>query len=165
MVSVDSESVITSGKLSAGDYTFQVKAINIEGRVSEITELHFTVLSPFYKTIPAYVVYVVILLFLVFVALRYKTWRFIKYKEGIERIVQERTEDILKEKEKSEILIANLLPKGTADELKQTGKATSQKFNMATVLFSDIQGFTKIAEQMNPDVLIDQLDAFFFLPF
>jgi class 3 adenylate cyclase len=158
----DSKSVITSGKLSPGDYTFQVKAINIEGRVSEITELHFSVLSPFYKTIPAYVVYVVILLFLGFIALRYKTWRFIKYKEGIEKIVQERTEDILKEKEKSEILIANLLPKGTADELKQTGKATSQKFNMATVLFSDIQGFTKIAEQMNPDVLIDQLDAFFF---
>jgi adenylate cyclase len=33
---------------------------------------------------------------------------------------------------------------------------------MATVLFSDIQGFTKIAEQMNPELLIDQLDAFFF---
>ncbi|HEY9123005.1 MAG TPA: adenylate/guanylate cyclase domain-containing protein [Bacteroidales bacterium] len=158
----DSKSIITSGKLSPGDYTFQVRAISIEGRVSEITELHFTVLSPFYKTIPAYVVYVVLLMFLIFVALRYKTWRFIKYKEGIERIVQERTKDILKEKEKSEILIANLLPKGTADELKQTGKATSQKFNMVTVLFSDIQGFTKIAEQMNPDVLIDQLDAFFF---
>jgi len=29
-------------------------------------------------------------------------------------------------------------------------------------LFSDIQGFTKIAEQMNPELLIDQLDSFFF---
>ena len=33
---------------------------------------------------------------------------------------------------------------------------------MATVLFSDIQGFTRIAEQMNPERLIDELDKFFF---
>jgi class 3 adenylate cyclase len=102
------------------------------------------------------------LLFIIFILLRWRTWLFFKDKEKVERIVMERTEEILKEKEKSEILIANLLPKGTADELKSTGKATSQKFAMATVLFSDIQGFTKIAEQMNPEMLIDQLDAFFF---
>jgi adenylate cyclase len=42
------------------------------------------------------------------------------------------------------------------------GRAKSKKFEMATVLFSDIQGFTKIAEEMNPDVLIDELDKFFF---
>jgi class 3 adenylate cyclase len=30
------------------------------------------------------------------------------------------------------------------------------------VLFSDIQGFTQIAEEMNPEVLIDELDKFFF---
>ena len=33
---------------------------------------------------------------------------------------------------------------------------------MLQVLFSDIQGFTKIAEEMNPEVLIDELDKFFF---
>ncbi|MCB8994763.1 MAG: adenylate/guanylate cyclase domain-containing protein [Bacteroidales bacterium] len=33
---------------------------------------------------------------------------------------------------------------------------------MVTVLFSDIQGFTKIAESMNPELLIDELDRFFF---
>src|SRR5690606_36806285 len=35
------------------------------------------------------------------------------------------------------------------------------RFNMATILFSDIHGFTKIAEEMNPDALIDELDKFF----
>ena len=33
---------------------------------------------------------------------------------------------------------------------------------MVTVLFADIEGFTKIAEQMNPDKLIDELDHFYF---
>ena len=42
------------------------------------------------------------------------------------------------------------------------GKATKIKYNFVTVLFSDIQGFTKIAEEMNPEVLIDELDKFFF---
>ena len=41
-------------------------------------------------------------------------------------------------------------------------KSKWEKFEMATVLFSDIQGFSKIAEQMNPEMLIDELDKFFF---
>lgn len=36
------------------------------------------------------------------------------------------------------------------------------KYNSVTVLFADIQGFTKIVEHLNPDVLIDELDHFFF---
>jgi adenylate cyclase len=41
-------------------------------------------------------------------------------------------------------------------------KSKWEKFELTTVLFSDIQGFTKIAEQMNPEMLIDELDKFFF---
>jgi class 3 adenylate cyclase len=59
-------------------------------------------------------------------------------------------------------LLANVLPKGTASEIIEKGKATKIKYNFVTVLFSDIQGFTKIAEEMNPEVLIDELDKFFF---
>ena len=40
--------------------------------------------------------------------------------------------------------------------------AKCYKYEKATVLFSDIQGFTKIAEEMNPEKLIDELDTFFF---
>jgi len=156
------ENIIRFPKLSPGEYALNIRALNVDGTVSDITELKFNILHPFYLTLPAYFLYLFILLFLTFVLLRWRTWIFFKNKEILEKIVHERTEEILKEKEKSEILIANLLPKGTADELKSTGKATSQKFSMVTVLFSDIQGFTKIAEQMNPELLIDQLDAFFF---
>jgi len=41
-------------------------------------------------------------------------------------------------------------------------KTKWDKYSMVTVLFSDIQGFTKIAEEMNPEVLVDELDKFFF---
>ena len=36
------------------------------------------------------------------------------------------------------------------------------KYKKVTVLFADIQGFTRIVEHMNPEVLIDELDKFFF---
>jgi len=83
-------------------------------------------------------------------------------KAKLELVINQRTAELTREKEKTDELLANLLPKDTVDELKNTGKATSQKFNVVTVLFSDIQGFTKIAEQMNPEILIDELDNFFF---
>jgi adenylate cyclase len=54
------------------------------------------------------------------------------------------------------------LPEKTASQLKEKGKSKWDKYERATVLFSDIQGFTKIAEEMNPEVLIDELDKFFF---
>lgn len=102
---------------------------------------------------------------LIVIALLY-WWRrrkdFEREKAKLEQIIKERTAELMREKEKTDELLANLLPKDTADELKNTGKATSQKFDMVTVLFSDIQGFTKIAEQMNPEKLIDELDNFFF---
>lgn len=83
-----------------------------------------------------------------------------KYK--LESIINRRTEELVKEKEKTDNLLARVLPSETATELKETGKVNTQKFNMVTVLFSDIQGFTKITDEVNPETLIDQLDKFFF---
>ncbi|MCX7985952.1 MAG: hypothetical protein N2662_03335 [Bacteroidales bacterium] len=156
------QTTFTFNNLSPGYFSFQVRALDLDGTISDITELSFYILPPFYRTLPAYILYFLFFLLAIFVLLKYRTWRFIKKKEELDELVQKRTAEILREKEKSEQLIANLLPKTTADELKQTGKASTQKFSMVTVLFSDIQGFTKIAEQMNPEALIDQLDSFFF---
>ncbi len=43
----------------------------------------------------------------------------------------------------------------------QGPKKKSQKYQKVTVLFADIQGFTRIVEQLNPEMLIDELDQFF----
>ncbi len=44
-------------------------------------------------------------------------------------------------------------------EQKELSK--TKKYDSATVLFSDIQGFTKISEHMNPEQLVDELDKYF----
>lgn len=47
------------------------------------------------------------------------------------------------------------------NELDVPIERRSKKFDLSTVLFADIQGFTKIAEHMNPEQLVDELDRYF----
>jgi class 3 adenylate cyclase len=93
---------------------------------------------------------------------KYLESRFKRKLKILEDLLNKRNEDLKKVNEKTEALLANVLPKNTADEIMAKGKATKIKYNFVTVLFSDIQGFTQIAEEMNPEVLIDELDKFFF---
>lgn len=88
--------------------------------------------------------------------------RFYRKRDMLEHVLNEKTNELLAEKEKTEKLLSNLLPKGTADELRSKGRADTKKYELATVLFCDIQGFTKIAEEMNPEIMVDMLDSFFF---
>jgi class 3 adenylate cyclase len=119
-----------------------------------IIELH--------RSLFGFIIYGLVLTLLIILFLRVWSFRFAKERYKLEKIINERTEEMIREKDKTEKLLSNVLPKDTADELMEKGKATKKKFKMATVLFSDIQGFTKIAEQMNPEALIDELDKFFF---
>ncbi len=65
------------------------------------------------------------------------------------------------EKRKSEKLLLNVLPQEIADELKQSGKVKPIFYESASVLFTDFQGFTQIAESMTPQELVDELDYCF----
>ncbi len=80
----------------------------------------------------------------------------------LEQLLNKKTEELISEKQKREALLSNVLPKSAANDIVVKGKADKVKYNFVTVLFSDIQGFTKIAEEMNPELLIDELDKFFF---
>ncbi len=49
----------------------------------------------------------------------------------------------------------------TRKEIEEQGRKHTRKYNFATVLFTDIQGFTRIAEHLNPEQLVDELDRYF----
>jgi class 3 adenylate cyclase/Tfp pilus assembly protein PilF len=68
---------------------------------------------------------------------------------------------IKKEKRRSDELLLNILPHETAEELKKTGCAKPKQFDMVTVLFTDFKGFTKIAEKMSADELVNELNLIF----
>lgn len=84
-----------------------------------------------------------------------------KHSNIIARELLEKNKELEQQKEQVEDLLERLLPKQTANELQKRGKVRSKRFNMVTVLFSDIHGFTEIVEQMNPEQLVDELDKFF----
>lgn len=147
--------------LPGREYTFRLRVKSPQDEVSEVSTFYFRFVPPFYRTWWAYAFYMLILGSFLNMIIRQRALRFARERHKLEQIINIRTEELLKQKEKSESLLANLLPKDTVDEIKSTGKATSQKYNLVTVLFSDIEGFTKIAEQMNPEILVDELDKFF----
>ena len=89
-------------------------------------------------------------------------YQFAKEKYKLEKIINKRTNELIKQKEQIEELLSNILTKEEAEKLKEKDKIKSTRYKMVTVLFSDILGFTKVAEQKNADVLIDELDRFFF---
>ena len=65
------------------------------------------------------------------------------------------------EKDKVEKLLSNILPKDTIEELKTKGKATARHFRLASVMFTDFEGFTKISSNLRPHELVQALDAYF----
>lgn len=65
------------------------------------------------------------------------------------------------EKDKSDKLLLNILPEETAEELKEKGSATPKHYDMVSVLFTDFKGFTKIAEKLSPQELVEELNHCF----
>lgn len=65
------------------------------------------------------------------------------------------------QKARSDRLLLSILPETIAEELKEHDRVAPRYCDMATVLFTDFEGFTKLAEQMQPKMLVDQLDQYF----
>jgi diguanylate cyclase (GGDEF)-like protein/PAS domain S-box-containing protein len=84
----------------SGQYCFKVKAKNIFGNESKIASYEFKVLAPWYLTIYAYFAYVVLLIILMIIVIQLHSYRLIKAKRNLEKIVRWRTAEIVKQKDK-----------------------------------------------------------------
>jgi guanylate cyclase len=65
------------------------------------------------------------------------------------------------ERKRAEDLLLNVLPREVASELKETGETTTRRFESVSVLFADIVGFTPLTADMEPERMVDQLNAVF----
>lgn len=91
-----------------------------------------------------------------------------KVNRELEEQVAKRTVDIERqkqiienEKEKSDSLLLNILPKSTADELKVKGFSMPRDFEETSVLFADVKGFTSISEDLTAVELVKKIDEIF----
>jgi ligand-binding sensor domain-containing protein/class 3 adenylate cyclase/predicted metal-dependent HD superfamily phosphohydrolase len=166
----------TFNNLDAGEYTFKVAVANSD-RVwgKEFAEVKITILPPIWDTWWFRIVASIILLGLI-LGIYFSRLAMVKaQKRLLEQQVSVRTQKVLeqkkkieiqkelieKEKHKAEKLLLNILPQETADELITKGKASPRHYRMATVMFCDFKGFTKIAERLEPQELVDELDRCF----
>ncbi|MCB1148503.1 MAG: guanylate cyclase, partial [Leptospiraceae bacterium] len=85
-----------------------------------------------------------------------------KERNLLEERVIERTSELSEEKRRSDELLLNILPVEIADELKTRGEATTQSYEMVTVMFTDFKGFTQVAEKASPEELVADLDNCFY---
>lgn len=77
------------------------------------------------------------------------------------RFIQRTKKIIEHEKERSDKLLLNILPEETAQELKELGRVKAKKFESVTVLFTDFKGFTRYAEDLSPEELVESVDHYF----
>jgi hypothetical protein len=134
--------------------------------------IQIRITPPFWKTWWFRLLVVIMLAAIIYFYNRQRLNRVVKQKRFLENQIRERTATVMKQKEeieaqksiieeqkkKTESLVHSILPKETAEELINKGFSRPRNYSMCTVMFTDFQGFTKIAEKLRPQQLIDELD-------
>lgn len=92
----------TYTNLREGSYTLKVRAKNAYGQISE--EAHYTIVikPPFYRTIWAYIAYIILFSLLVWGLVQLNSRRILAEKRRLEKVVKERTAEVVKQKEQIE---------------------------------------------------------------
>lgn len=91
--------------LPEGDYCFRVKSTNVYKSTSTEGSFCFTILPPWYRTIGAYISYIVLSVILIVIIVRIYSARLKKLNKRLEEIIRNRTAEI--QKQKDELQLAN----------------------------------------------------------
>jgi class 3 adenylate cyclase/ligand-binding sensor domain-containing protein len=173
----------TYTSLDPGTYKFSVRAANNDGVWSEHgAEFTVVIEPPVWRTWWFLGLSVASAVCVGFVAYRARIRSIEARNVWLEKQVQERTAEIKEknnklqqsldeiqilssilesERNKSEDLLLNILPPSIAERLKWGETTIVDTFDSATVLFTDMVGFTKIASRVSAEELITILNRMF----
>lgn len=167
---------INYSNLSPGVYTFKVWASNSDGIwCKEPKILTINISAPYWSTWWFIAICVGSLSLIIYLFYLWRIRSMKSQKERLAFLVEKRTKTITQQKEqleanqkeleiqkeKSDKLLLNILPAETVEELKNKGKTKPRYYRMVTVMFTDIKGFTQIAESFKPTDLVKRLDNLF----
>ncbi len=124
--------------LSDKKYKFIVQSRNIWEVESEEVIYEFEVLSPWYKTWLAYVFYVILAALLVWVIVKLNTKRLERDKKKLEKTVQERTAEIVQQKEELQVQTDNLSQANVAiNNQKEELELQAENLSLANTAISE----------------------------
>ena len=110
---------------------------------------------------------IIFVLFIISMTLMLFEGKLIRVEEEnkkLENTVKERTKELEEEKNRSEKLLLNILPKEIAQELSaHPDRTLAKEYPNVTVLFTDIVGFTKISGKMSAEEVVTMLNKMFTL--
>ena len=148
--------------IPAGDYVFKVRASGKYGGWTEQPlEIPVRIEEAFYRKWSFRIFAALLILSLLFGVYWFRVYQLQRRERALEEEVRERTMELEIEKQKSEELLLNILPLETAEELKKFGKAKARRYDQVSILFCDFKDFTKVAEQLEPEELVTQIDFHF----
>ncbi|TAE73896.1 MAG: hypothetical protein EAZ85_05830 [Bacteroidetes bacterium] len=75
--------------------------------------------------------------------------------------LEEKSEVLIQEQQKSEALLSNILPPHVIHELKENGAVTPSYHSQVSVIFTDFKGFTKMAANMTAEEVVTELTTCF----
>jgi signal transduction histidine kinase/DNA-binding response OmpR family regulator/ligand-binding sensor domain-containing protein len=82
--------------IDPGLNTFRVRAKNVYGKISSEAVFKFRVLPPWTKTWWAFLLYALTGLFIIFLVVKWRSWKLVREKQRLENIIKERTKEIKK---------------------------------------------------------------------
>uniref|UniRef100_A0A8C8A7Q9 Guanylate cyclase n=1 Tax=Oryzias sinensis TaxID=183150 RepID=A0A8C8A7Q9_9TELE len=86
-----------------------------------------------------------------------------QYSSNLEDLIRERTEELEVERQKTDNLVAQMLPKSVAQSLKLGKPVEPEHFSEVTLYFSDIVGFSTISTLSEPIEVVDLLNDLYSL--
>jgi class 3 adenylate cyclase len=92
-----------------------------------------------------------------FVMLVYLWWR--AHTEGAQ--LRQRLETSAMELQRLQISFARFAPEQVVERIAASGVPTAAEKREVTILFADLVGFTRLGEQLSPDVLVNILNQYF----
>ncbi len=157
------EQSISFHNLPYGNYTLKVQGRNGFGHITDITEISFSIAFPYYLKWYMIILYLLIAGYILYLIYRMRVRMLEKEKIRLEQVVQERTAEIVKQKdeiqEKSESLEKTLTELHSAqsqlirqEKMATVGKLTQGLIDRILNPLNYINNFSKLSEGLVKDV-------------